>query len=135
MAKGALKKEDIIKKIIDMRLKECYSNMAILDYLQNELGYGTTQSYEYIKMAKEVIRENYDANRPEAINEAVGQYEEMIRLAKKEGNLKVWNDLKKELNKLQGLYTEKIDITSGGDKITEIKLIQVKSKDDLYGES
>jgi hypothetical protein len=28
-------------------------------------------------------------------------------------------------------YTDSLDITSGGDKITEIKLIQIKNKEDL----
>ena len=30
-------------------------------------------------------------------------------------------------------YTDSLDITSGGDKITEIKLIQVKSREDVDG--
>lgn len=32
-------------------------------------------------------------------------------------------------------YTDSLDITSGGDKITEIKLVQVKNREDLDGNS
>jgi hypothetical protein len=32
-------------------------------------------------------------------------------------------------------YTDSLDITSGGDKITEIKLVQVKNREDIDGNS
>jgi len=32
-------------------------------------------------------------------------------------------------------YTDSLDITSGGDKITEIRLIQVKNNDDTDGDT
>ena len=32
-------------------------------------------------------------------------------------------------------YSDSLDITSGGDKITEIKLIQIKNREDLNGDT
>jgi hypothetical protein len=53
----------------------------------------------------------------------------MLEKAAISGNIKLWNELKKELNKIQGIYAaEKLDITSGGEKITEIKIIEVKGE-------
>jgi hypothetical protein len=132
MAKSQYTKDDLIAHIINLRLVENWSTKSLLDLLQNTLKYSKTQSYEYIKWAREEIKERYKATNDAMVEEAIYQYEEMLELAKHRKDIKVWNDLRKELNKITGIYTaEKVDITSGGKEITEIKLIQIKSKDDL----
>lgn len=132
MAKSQYTKDDLIAHIINLRLVENWSTKSLLDLLQFKLNYSKTQSYEYIKWAREEIKDRYKATNDAMIEEAIYQYEEMLEIAKHRKDLKVWNDLRKELNKITGIYTaEKIDITSGGKEITEIKLIQIKSKDDL----
>lgn len=113
------KKDEIIRKVIDMRIKDCASTRTILDYLQNECGYERTQSYNYLKWAREEIKEQFNQTNPEAINEAIAQYEEMLQLVKKEKNYKLWNDMNKELNKLKGLYETKINLSG------EVKTIQI----------
>ena len=113
------KKDEIIRKVIDMRIKDCASTRTILDYLQNECGYEKTQSYNYLKWAREEIKEQFNQTNPEAINEAIAQYEEMLQLIKKEKNYKLWNDMNKELNKLKGLYETKINLSG------EFKPIQI----------
>lgn len=113
------KKDEIIRKVIDMRIKDCASTRTILEYLQNECGYETTQSYNYLKWAREEIKEQFNQTNPEAINEAIAQYEEMLQLIKKEKNYKLWNDMNKELNKLKGLYETKINLSG------EFKPIQI----------
>lgn len=134
MAKSQYTKDDLIAHIINLRLVENWSTKSILDLLQNTLKYSKTQSYEYIKWAREEIKERYKATNDAMVEEAIYQYEEMLEIAKNRKDLKVWNDLRKELNKITGIYTaEKVDITSNGKEITEIKLIQIKSKDDLDG--
>jgi hypothetical protein len=55
-------------------------------------------------------------------------YEDTI----KQKNIKLALEIRKEISKLTGLYAaEKVDITSNGKEITEIKLIHIKSRDDL----
>ncbi len=109
-------KEEYIQKVIDMRLKECASTRTILKYLESE-GFETTQQYQYLKWAREVIKEQFDILNPEAINEAIAQYETIMEEIRLNKDYKIWNDMNKELNKLKGLYQNKIDITTNGENI------------------
>ena len=131
--KAGYTKDDLIAKIINLRLKEMWSTKSILELLDS-LGYAKTQSYEYIKLAKKELKDRYSETNDALIEEAIYQYEQMIEKAAISGDLRLWNDLRKELNKIQGIYAaDKVDITSGGDKITEIRLVQVvkeKNKDE-----
>ena len=131
--KAGYTKDDLIAKIINLRLKEMWSTKSILELLDS-LGYAKTQSYEYIKLAKIELKDRYNETNDALIEEAIYQYEQMIEKAAISGDLRLWNDLRKELNKIQGIYAaDKVDITSGGDKITEIRLVQVvkeKNKDE-----
>ena len=50
MSKSSYTKDDLVGQIINLRLVENWSTKSILDFLQKDLGYKTTQSYEYIKI-------------------------------------------------------------------------------------
>jgi len=66
-----------------------------------------------------------------ALAEAIHRLEQIYE----NGDAKIRLDVIKEMNKLRGLYAaQKLDITSEGKSITEIKLIQVNKKDELKGE-
>ncbi|MFN9371172.1 MAG: hypothetical protein ACK6D3_04725 [Planctomycetaceae bacterium] len=128
MAKAAYTKDDLIAQIIKLRLVENWSTKSILDFLQDDLGYGQTQSYEYIKWAKEEIKERYKRTNDAAVEEAIYQYEEMLEKAKSKGDIKLWNELKKELNKITGIYsTQKIELSG---EINGININIIK-KDEL----
>lgn len=108
--KSGYTKEDIISEVINLRLRKLYSTKNILDYLKSEYGFGTTQQYEYLKWAREVIKEQYSQLNSSALEETIAQYEEQIE--KVRDNPKLWNELKKELNKIQGLYApDKHEVT------------------------
>ena len=112
MSKSSYTKDDLVAHIINLRLVENWSTKSILDFLQKDLGYKTTQSYEYIKMAKEVIKERYNATNDAAVEEAIFQYENMLERAYNSGNYKLWSELKKELNKITGINApEKIELS------------------------
>jgi activator of 2-hydroxyglutaryl-CoA dehydratase len=126
-----LKTEEIVDAIVKMRLEKNASNKTIMDFLKNELGYKQAYSYELLQSARKKIQEVYTRNIEEHFEEAKGQLEEMLEKATKRGDSRLMLQIRQELNKLLGLYSaEKIDITSGGDKITEIRLIQVNKKDE-----
>jgi len=93
MAKAAYTKDDLIAQIIKLRLVENWSTKSILDFLQDDLGYGQTQSYEYIKWAKEEIKERYKRTNDAAVEEAIYQYEEMLEKAKSKGDIKLWHEI------------------------------------------
>jgi len=124
MSKSSYTKDDLVAHIINLRLVENWSTKSILDFLQKELGYRTTQSYEYIKMAKEVIKERYNATNDAAVEEAIFQYENMLERAYNSGNYKLWSELKKELNKITGINApEKIEL-SGELKSININIVK-----------
>lgn len=127
-------KEDIIAAVIKMRLESMASVKTIIDFLMNDLGYSKTQSYEYLKWAREEIKEQYDLMNPSKIEEAIGQYEEALERARSAKDWRLWNDLKKEMNKIQGVYAEKkVDVTTNGEKIgfNEIIVKIIDNRDDV----
>lgn len=133
-SKSQWSKEDIIAAVIKMRLESMASVKTIIDFLMNDLGYSKTQSYEYLKWAREEIKEQYDLMNPSKIEEAIGQYEEALERARSAKDWRLWNDLKKEMNKIQGVYAEKkVDITSNGKdvSINEVVIKIVKGDDEV----
>lgn len=129
------KKEDIIDAIVKMRIEKGASTKTILkEFLMGQLGYKQSYSYDLLQEARKEIVKLYSTKNEELANEALGQLESMLEDAIKSKNIKLALEVRKEISKLTGLYAaEKVDITSGGKEITEIKLIQIKSKDELDG--
>lgn len=126
------KKEDIIDAIVKMRIEKGSSTKTIIqNFLMGELGYKQSYSYQLLQEARTKIVELYDTQNKELANEALGHLESMYEDAIKGKNMKMALDIRKEISKLTGLYAaEKVDITSAGAPITEIKLIQVNKKGD-----
>lgn len=129
------KKEDIIDAIVKMRIEKGASTKTIIqEFLMGELGYKQSYSYDLLQEARVKIVSLYDTQNKQLANEALGHLESMYEDAIKSKNSKLALEIRKEISKLTGLYAAaKVDITSGGEIITEIKLIQIKSKDDLDG--
>jgi len=130
------KKEDIIDAIVKLRIEKGASTKTIIQsFLMGELGYKQSYSYQLLQEARSKIVELYDTQNKELANEALGHLESMYEDAIKAKNVKLALEIRKEISKLTGLYAaQKVDITSAGEAITEIKLIQVNKKDDLTGE-
>lgn len=133
--KGTYKKDEVIAKIIDMRLNKMASTKTIIDFLMNPtggLGMSKPQAYDYLKWAREEIKEQYSLTNPAMIEEAIGQYEESLEEARRMKDWRLWNDLKKEFNKIIGITTkQQIDVTSGGDKIQGITFEIIQRKSDI----
>ena len=125
------KNDDLIGEIIDRRIKKCQSTREILQWLQSpndykKNGYSHTQSYKYLKDARELIKEQFDHTSETAINEAIGQYEDMLCNMVKKEDFKLWNDMNKELNRLKGLYKDKIEVKHSG---VSINFVSNKTED------
>jgi activator of 2-hydroxyglutaryl-CoA dehydratase len=117
------KKEDLIDAVVKMRVEKMASNKTILEFLKNEIGYKQTYAYEILKEAREKIREIYKLENTAHLEEAIGQLEEMAEDAKKSKNYKLAFEIRKELSKISGHYTEKIELNGQIDhKVTIIKL-------------
>lgn len=127
------KKEDIIDAIVKMRIEKGSSTKTIIqEFLMGQLGYKISYSYVLLQEAREKIVSLYNTQNKELANEALGHLESLYEDAIKGKNIKLALEVRKEISKLTGLYAaQKVDITSGGEAITEIKLIQVNKKEDL----
>jgi len=91
------------------------------------IGMSRKIAYEILQAAQTYIMEQTNEDTKVAFVEAIHRLETLYE----EGDNKVKLDVLKELNKLRGLYAAaKVDITSAGEAITEIKLIQVNKKDE-----
>lgn len=131
--KSKFKRQDIVQSIIKMKLEKCASQMTILNFLKNDLGLGQTNAYDLIGEANKVIVETYKDWNKDMIEKAIADLEEQRESAKLTKEKKLVLEITKEINKIKGLYIERIDHTSKGEKITEIKLIHIKNKDDIDG--
>ncbi len=131
ITKSKWKKEDIINAIVKMRTENMATTKTILDFLMNDLEYGQAYAYELIRESKDLIIELYKQDNISRVEEAIGQLETMLERSYLRGDYKLSYNIRQELNKMTGLYAAaKVDITSAGEAITEIKLIQVNKKDE-----
>jgi predicted metal-dependent phosphoesterase TrpH len=127
--KSKHQKKDIIAKVIDMRLVDMASTKTIIDYLMNVVGMSKTHSYDYLRWAREEIREQFEMLNPFKIEEAIGQYEHALESARMKKDWRLWADLRKELNKILGVYSaEKVDHTTNGKDLppTQVTVTIVK---------
>ena len=122
-------REYLVAKIAMMRIKG-KSTHTILEFLMETVGMSRKIAYDVLGDAQKYIMEQTNEDMKVAFAEAISKLEELYE----SGTDKIRLDVIKEMNKLRGLYAaQKVDITSGGKEITEIKLIQIKSKDDISG--
>ena len=120
-------REYLVAKIAMMRIKG-KSTHTILDFLMETVGMSRKVAYDVLQDAQKYIMEQTNEDVKLALAESIQRLEELYE----SGSDKVRLDVLKEMNKLRGLYAaQKVDITSAGEAITEIKLIQVNKKEDL----
>ena len=117
-------RELLVSKVAMMRIKG-QSTHSILEFLMGQLDESRKISYEILKDAQNYIMEQTNEDTKAAFAESINRLEMLYE----KGNDKTKLEVLKEINKLRGLYAaQKVDITSGGEKITEIKIIEVKSE-------
>jgi ribosomal protein S7 len=134
ITKSKWKREDIINAIIKMRVEEMATTKTIIDFLMNDLHYGQTYAYELVKDSREKIKKLYDTNNIAVLEEALAHLEEMLEMAKREKNRKMQLEVRKEINKLLGLYAaEKVEV-SGQVQIQTIKLKEIRKDDGSIGD-
>lgn len=102
-------------------------HLGIVTAACKEVGISRDSYYDYYNTDPEFRRQVDD------INEIVIDFAETQLYKKiKQGSERSILFLMKYKGKKRG-YTDSIDVTSGGKSITEIKLIQIKNRDDIDG--
>lgn len=132
--KAKFTKEDIIAKVIDLRLNHSTSTKNIINYIHKDLGFSKSQAYQYLHWAREEIKEQYSLMNPVMIEEAIGQYEDALEQSRLAKDWVLWNSLRRELNKIQGNYAaQRIDHTTNGKDmtITSVDIHIITDKNDL----
>lgn len=120
-------REFLVTKVAMMRIKG-KSTHTLLEFLMDQVGMSRKIAYEVLGDAQKYIMDITDKDIAKAFTNAIQRLEELYE----NGTTKERLEIQKEINKLMGLYaSEKVDITSGGNAITEIKLIQVVKKGDI----
>lgn len=109
--------EKIVLELVELRVAKGYSNPSLLKYLREEYGLHTTRSYELINLARAMIGEMYANTNSKVLEDAITSMEKMKEDALQKGDRKLALEVQKEINKVNQLYIQKLDITSGGDKI------------------
>lgn len=128
--KPTYKKDDLIKMIVEWATSGVSSPEIRQKILK--LGYQTSYYYTLYNEAKPIIRETLMDLAKDRLEETISVMEEQYRLSLEEGERRLANDIRKEINRISGLHEQKIDITSKGDKINNIeviKIIEIKNED------
>lgn len=70
------------------------------------------------KHCKELIKERFTEKQDEIINQQLSRYFDLLERARTIGDRRVERDVLNDLNKLYGLDTKKVDVTSNGESIS-----------------
>jgi hypothetical protein len=127
------KKIDLIAKVIEMTTSGI-TQPEIKEWLLREGECGIDYVYQILRDAKPIILETLKDIAVGRLETTIIEMEKMYIEAKNCGDRKLALEIKKEINKISGLHHQKIDVTTGGEKINEIsiiKLIEVKKDGDV----
>lgn len=117
-----LEPNKVIEEIIDLRIRKAYSLSSLVSYLKETYGIQQSRAYALIREARVKLGEIYTEINTNALIDSILLMENMLQGCIERGETKMALDIKKELNKVQQLYLDRVDITSGGDKITGINV-------------
>ena len=126
------KKQDLINKVAEL---SCSGTLQqeIIQWLMNEGQCQIAYCYEILREAKPIIMETLKDISKDRLEKTIADLEKMMVEAKAIGDKKLALDIYKEINKIAGIGTQKVDITTGGEKINTIsviRLIEIKKEDE-----
>ena len=115
------KKIDLINKIVEMSCSGI-SQPQILIWLQTEGECSISFCYDLLREAKPIILDVLKDLSKDRLETTIRELEQM---KVETGDKKLKLDIQKEINKISGLYLEKVDVTSAGKELTEVKVVIV----------
>jgi len=125
------KKEELVKMIVDWTI-DGVPHATIKNNIKS-FGYEVSYFYLLKKEAKALIKEALIGVAEDRLAPTIIEMEEQYTLALDEGDRKLANEIRKEINKISGLHIVKTDITTNGDSINNIsviKIIEIKREED-----
>jgi hypothetical protein len=126
------KKQDLINTIVE---KSCKGVLQpeIINWLMTEGECKISYCYDLLRESKPIIQDTLKDLSKDRLEKTIADLEQMMWEAKKAGDKKLALEIYKEINKITGMGTQKVDITTGGDKINQIsviRLIEIKNEND-----
>jgi len=126
------KKQDLINKIVEMSCKGVLQP-EIINWLMTEGQCKIAYCYDLLRESKSLINDTLKELSKDRLEKTIADLEHMMWEAKKSGDKKLQLEIYKEINKITGIGTQKVDITTGGKEINSIsviRLIEIKNNDD-----
>jgi len=117
------KKEDLIKMVVDWTAQGV-TRARQIQYIQ-ELGYGIDYAYQVFKDAKPLINEILKDIGKEILESTIAELQRMKFEAEEAEDRNLALQIQKEINKIAGLHTEKVDVTTNGKSIENISVIKL----------
>lgn len=122
------KKQDLINKVVEMACKGI-TQPEQLNWLQTEGGIGISMAYDILREAKPIINNTLSELYKDDRDRTIRELENDAHSATKAKQYKLAFEIKKQIHKIKGLDTQKIDVTTDGQSINNIqviKLIEIK---------
>ena len=124
------KKDDLIKIIIERFASGVPQARVVQEII--DMGYSTPYFYDLYREAKPLIQETLKGIAENRLETTIIEMENQYQQSLINGDRRLANEIRKEINKISGLHQQKIDVTTNGEKINEIsviKLIEIKNNE------
>lgn len=118
------KKIDLITKVVEMTTSGV-SQPEIKDWLMSEGDCKIDYVYQILKAAKPIILDTLKDIAIDRLEETIVKMEKMQQDALNDKDKKLAVDIQKEINKISGLHSQKVDITTNGENINQISIIRM----------
>lgn len=112
-----LTKEEMVLKAFELILYKGWSYTEFRDNFSKMYGITERQAENYWKECKQRLVERNKDNINEIVEAQIARYLDLLERCKKDGNKRTEREALADLNKIFGIETKKVDITSGGQPI------------------
>jgi hypothetical protein len=110
--------EERMVEVFEMILYSKLSYTEFRSQAAERFGITTRQAESLYKEARERLKERFDQQRDEIVNEQMGRLYDLLARCREAGNRRVEAEVLRDLSKIYGLDApQKLDITSGGNPI------------------
>ena len=125
------KKQDLINRVVEMSCSGI-SQPEILNWLLSTGELQIAYCYVILKESKPIILATLRDIAKDRLEETIVKMERMYQEALEIKDKKLALEIQKEINKIAGLHNHKqeVDVTTGGEKITMIRLVEKKNNED-----
>ena len=125
----SITRQDILDDLFNLKIKRGYTEYQLKEYLMSPpYNYSLRNTQLYLKLLREHIIDSVKVDKELALNETIEQLKRIWSDLIREGDRRLALEYKKEIAKLEGLYIQKVDVTSNGETLTP-EVIYIVTKD------